>query len=49
MKIWLLKAAGTLEDEEIILKENIITIGWAEFQDLSHIKNEKEVKRISKL
>jgi predicted Mrr-cat superfamily restriction endonuclease len=46
MKIWLLKAAGTLEDEEIILKENIITIGWAEFQDLSHIKNEKEVKKL---
>ena len=46
MKIWLLKAAGTLEDEEIILKDNVITIGWSEFPDLSYIKNEKEVKKL---
>ncbi len=27
MKFWLLKAAGTLEDEEIILENSVITIG----------------------
>lgn len=46
MKLWLLKAAGTLEDEEIILKDSIITIGGAEFPDLSNIKNEEQVKKL---
>ncbi len=46
MKLWLLKAAGTLEDEEVILEDSVITIGWAEFPDLSHVKNEGEVKKI---
>ncbi len=46
MKFWLLKAAGTLEDEEIILENSIITIGWAEFPDFSGIKNEAQVKKI---
>jgi predicted Mrr-cat superfamily restriction endonuclease len=46
MKLWFLKAAGTLEDEEIILKENVITIGWAEFPNLSHVKNEEQVKKL---
>lgn len=46
MKLWFLKAAGTLEDEEIILKECVITIGWAEFPNLSHVKNEEQVKKI---
>jgi restriction system protein len=46
MKFWLLKAAGTLEDEEIILKDNVITIGGAEFPDLSGIKNEEQAKKL---
>ncbi len=46
MKFWLLKAAGTLEDEELILENSVITIGWAEFPDLSSIKNEAQVKKI---
>lgn len=46
MKFWLLKAAGTLEDEEIILKESVITIGGAEFTDLSGIKDEDQVKKL---
>jgi predicted Mrr-cat superfamily restriction endonuclease len=45
MKFWLLKAAGTLEDEEIILENSVITIGGAEFPDLSCIKNEEQVKK----
>lgn len=46
MKLWLLKATGTLEDEEIILENSVITVGWAEFPDLSGIKNEAQVKKI---
>lgn len=46
MKLWLLKAAGTLEDEEIILENSVITIGWAEFPDLSSTKNEVQIKKI---
>lgn len=46
MKLWLLKAAGTLEDEELILENSVITIGWAEFPDLSGIENEAQVKKI---
>jgi predicted Mrr-cat superfamily restriction endonuclease len=46
MKLWLLKASGTLEDEEIILEDNVITIGGAEFPDLSGIKNEEQVKKL---
>lgn len=46
MRFWLLKAAGTLEDEELILEYSVITIGWAEFADLSSIRNEAQVKRI---
>lgn len=46
MNLWLLKAAGTLEDEELILENSVITIGWAEFPDLSSIKNEAQVKKI---
>ena len=46
MKFWLLKAAGTLEDEEIILENSVITIGWAEFPDLSGAKNEAQVRKI---
>jgi predicted Mrr-cat superfamily restriction endonuclease len=45
MKLWLLKAAGTLEDEEIILENSVITIGWAEFPDLSGTKNEVQIKK----
>jgi restriction system protein len=46
MRFWLLKAAGTLEDEELILEYSVITIGWAELSDLSSIRNEAQVKRI---
>lgn len=46
MKLWLIKAAGTLEDEEIILEDGVITIGGAEFPDLSGIKNEEQVKKL---
>ncbi len=46
MKFWLLKAAGTLEDEELILENSIITIGWAELPDFSSIKDEGQVKKI---
>jgi restriction system protein len=46
MKLWLLKAAGTLEDEELILENSMITIGWAEFPDLSGIEKEAQVKKI---
>ncbi len=46
MKLWLLKAAGTLEDEEIILKESVIIIGGEEFTDLSGIKDEEQVKKL---
>jgi len=46
MKFWLLKAAGTLEDEELILENSVITIGWAEFPDLSGVRNEAQVKKI---
>ncbi|WP_292389347.1 restriction endonuclease [Methanosarcina sp. UBA5] len=46
MKFWLIKAAGTLEDEELILENSVITIGWAEFPDLSSIRNEAQVKKI---
>lgn len=46
MKLWLLKAAGTLEDEERILEDSVVTIGWAELPDLSHIKNEEQVKKL---
>ncbi|HET8687650.1 MAG TPA: hypothetical protein VFM18_13450 [Methanosarcina sp.] len=46
MKLWLLKAAGTLEDEELILENSVITIGWAEFPDLSGTKNEAQIKKI---
>lgn len=46
MRFWLLKAAGTLEDEELILEYSVITIGWAELSDLSSIRNEVQIKRI---
>jgi restriction system protein len=46
MKFWLLKAAGTLEDEELILENSVITIGWAEFPDLSSIESKAQVKKI---
>jgi restriction system protein len=46
MNFWLIKAAGTLEDEELIIENSVITIGWAEFPDLSSIKNEAQVKKI---
>lgn len=45
MKFWLLKSAGTLEDEERILEDSIVTIGWAELPDLSG-RNEKQVKKL---
>lgn len=43
MKFWLLKSAGTLEDEEKILEDSIVTIGWAELPDLSG-RNKEQVK-----
>lgn len=46
MKFWLLKAAGTLEDEEIILENSVITIGGAEFPDLSGIKEKEQVEKV---
>lgn len=44
MKFWLLKSAGTLEDEERILEDSIVTIGWAELPDFSG-KNKEQVKK----
>ncbi|WP_440955337.1 restriction endonuclease [Methanosarcina sp. Mfa9] len=46
MNLWLLKAAGTLEDEEAILENNVITIGWSEFPDLSSTENKAQVKQV---
>lgn len=46
MKLWLLKAAGTLEDEELILENSVITIGWAELPNLSGIESEAQVKKV---
>lgn len=46
MKFWFLKAAGTLEDEELILENSVITIGGAEFPDLSGIKDREQVKKV---
>ncbi|MDI9394166.1 MAG: hypothetical protein QM426_01550 [Euryarchaeota archaeon] len=45
MRLWLLKSAGTLEDEERILEDSVVTIGWAELPDLSG-KNEEQVKKL---
>jgi predicted Mrr-cat superfamily restriction endonuclease len=45
MKFWLLKSAGTLEDEERILEDNVVTIGWAELPDFSG-KNKEQVKKL---
>jgi len=45
MKFWLLKSAGTLEDEEKILEDSVVTIGWAELPDLSE-RNKEQVKRL---
>lgn len=45
MKFWLLKSAGTLEDEEKILEDSVVTIGWAELPDLSG-RNKEQVKRL---
>ncbi len=45
MKLWLLKSAGTLEDEERILEDSVVTIGWAELPDLSH-RNEEQLKKL---
>ena len=45
MKFWLLKSAGTLEDEERILEDSIVTIGWAELPDFSG-KNKEQVKKL---
>ncbi|MCQ1535694.1 hypothetical protein FTO70_08375 [Methanosarcina sp. KYL-1] len=46
MKFWLLKAAGTQEDEEAILENSIITIGWSEFPDLAGVKEEAQMKKL---
>lgn len=45
MKFWLLKSAGTLEDEERILEDSVVTIGWAELPDLSG-RNKEQVKKL---
>lgn len=45
MKFWLLKSAGTLEDEERILEDSVVTIGWSELPDLSG-RNKEQVKRL---
>jgi predicted Mrr-cat superfamily restriction endonuclease len=45
MKFWLLKSAGTLEDEEKILEDSVVTIGWAELPDLSE-RNKEQVKKL---
>ncbi|MDM7919412.1 MAG: hypothetical protein QUS12_09625 [Methanosarcina sp.] len=41
----MLKSAGTLEDEEKILEDSMVTIGWAELPDLS-AKNREQVKKL---
>lgn len=45
MKFWLLKSAGTLEDEERILEDSVVTIGWSELPNLSG-RNKEQVKRL---
>lgn len=45
MKFWLLKSASTLEDEERILEDSVVTIGWGELPDLSG-RNEEQVKKL---
>jgi len=46
MNFWLLKAAGTVEDEDAMLENNVITIGWSEFPDFSGVENEVQVKKV---
>lgn len=46
MKFWLIKSASTVEDEETILDQNVISIGWSEFPDFSGVESAARVKEI---
>lgn len=43
MSLWLVRAGQYGEEEQIALEQNIITIGWNEFPDLSNLKTKDEL------
>ncbi|WP_135611137.1 restriction endonuclease [Methanococcoides sp. AM1] len=46
MSFWLVRAGSHGEQEQVALEENVVTIGWNEFPDLSSVKSRDELYQI---
>ena len=46
MSLWLVRAGRHGEQEQGALENNVVTIGWNEFSDLSHIKTRDELSEL---
>lgn len=46
MSLWLVRAGGHGEQEQIAIEENVITIGWNEFSDFSNIRRKEDLTEI---
>lgn len=48
MNLWLVRAGAHGEQEQIALDENVVTMGWNEFQNLSNVKRRDDLVTIYK-
>lgn len=46
MSLWLVRAGQHGGQEQIALEQNVVTIGWNEFSDLSNLKSKDDMSRI---
>lgn len=46
MSLWLVRAGGHGEQEQVAIEENVITIGWNEFSDFSNLKRKEDLTEI---
>ena len=46
MSFWLVRAGSHGEQEQVALEENVVTIGWNEFPNLSNVKSREELYQV---
>jgi restriction system protein len=46
MAVWVVRAGGSGEYEELALEKGLVAIGWSELGDLSNVKSQEELKEL---
>jgi restriction system protein len=48
MSLWMVRAGRYGEQENTVIENNVVAIGWNELSDLSKVKNKDELKNLYK-